>query len=416
MSMERNGGCIVAILGAIAVILLIWWLAPLILLIGGEMLYHRHVMGGSSNFTVVEVHKKDYYPDEILMYERDGEIERFYRRDGSLKRVEEKGKIIETYDITGKLLEENSGDSTYILDEENIPKKESGEQKIYTVDGELLYDYNYKNWKLDGIQKSYFYNSPQLRFEKEYQEGTPVGIHRYFYKNGDIEREIDFNFENGNITTEYFIGGQKSEIIDTSKKNQKEMTVYYTNGNLKENIIEVYSEGMEKLEKIIVEYEENGERISKEHHWLEKGISEKTDFYKNGNAKSMEYIKNYMKLPVEKSFYENGSPKSKSYYDKESGNFISEEFYENGSLSVKTIYNGRDSYNEVLYHIEYDINGEKYYEMIRKEEEVVEKFYLGEKEPVYERVLPKEEVEETFQEFQGNTYIRDMVEKTILSY
>ncbi len=83
-----------------------------------------------------------------------------------------------------------------------------------------LYKYNYKEGKLNGIQKDWYENG-QLRCEFNYKEGKEEGIQKEWYENGQLWYED--NYKEGKQD-----GIQKSWY----ENGQLHYKMYYKNGKL----------------------------------------------------------------------------------------------------------------------------------------------------------------------------------------
>ena len=61
-------------------------------------------------------------------------------------------------------------------------------------DGQLMYEYNYKNNKYDGILQEWYANG-QLNYKHNYKNGKMEGIQQKWYENG--ESLYEYNYKNG---------------------------------------------------------------------------------------------------------------------------------------------------------------------------------------------------------------------------
>lgn len=297
--------------------------------------------------------KYNYYPDGVLSGKWHNGIGEHYRRNGVLEYIV-KDDITEFYDEEGKLK---------TPEKKKEIENRDGEYKAYSPDGNILLDYNYKNGKFDGVQKVYFYNSDKLYSEKEYKEDVPVGVHKTYYKNGNLESITDYSFE----------------------KNKKTKSDYYINGKLQKK--EIFSYSADENRDILEykeEYNSDGQLTSK---ITQKGKLKNEEFrsyYDNKNLKYIIYYKNGTQQSVGKEYYENGQLKTSQYYDEESQNLVSEQYYDSGVLLSKTIYKGRDMYGEILYYTENRADSSKYYEMKKEKNKEIEKFFDRSGNIVYE--------------------------------
>ncbi len=99
--------------------------------------------------------------------------------------------------------------------------KLNGIQKFWYDNGQLYYEENYKNGKKEGIQKGW-YDNGQLLYENNYKEGKAEGKQKRWYNNGILTFEQ--NYENGNMKGIQkiwdFNGKITYEDIYTEKYNQ----------------------------------------------------------------------------------------------------------------------------------------------------------------------------------------------------
>ena len=265
--------------------------------------------------------KCEYYPNGMIEKKSLNGITEYYSPNGVLEYID-RGDIKEHYDEAGKLIKEDDEK------EKNI----NGEYKIYSPNGKILLDYNYKNGEFDGVQKKYFYNSSSLYSVREYKDGVPIGISKVYYPNGNIETMRDYE---NKIKEEYNIYGKLTSRESENKKIK---------------------------------------------------IEEKRKYYDNQNLEYVIFYENGKRIPIGKEYYKNGKIKNNQYYDEKTKNLVAEEYYENGNFLSKTIYLGKDMYGEIIYYLENREDNSKYYEMKIKENKEIEKFFDKNGNVVYENI------------------------------
>ena len=106
--------------------------------------------------------------------------------------------------------------------------------KEFNDDGKLLFEWNYKNGKLNGTSKSYFL-SGELLEEMIYKDNKQEGMSKKYYKSGKLlaERYFESNELEG-VTRMYTENG--TVLAELNYKNGKldgESKMYYENGKLK---------------------------------------------------------------------------------------------------------------------------------------------------------------------------------------
>ncbi len=67
----------------------------------------------------------------------------------------------------------------------------SNTKKIYYDTGELKFEYNEKNGKINGIFKGY-YKTGELEFFANIKDDKLNGLKKHYYKNGKIKEELNF--------------------------------------------------------------------------------------------------------------------------------------------------------------------------------------------------------------------------------
>ena len=68
------------------------------------------------------------------------------------------------------------------------PDKKEGNFKEYYENGNLKYDYNLKDWKLNGTLTEYN-EKGKIKFKGNFINDKPDGLHLCFYENGNLKSE-----------------------------------------------------------------------------------------------------------------------------------------------------------------------------------------------------------------------------------
>jgi len=297
-----------------------------------------------------------FYLDKIPSYKS------IYDFNGELNRDELK----ELFVRIKSLKKENSFDRKYykennhsileIYDGKKISMKlvQSNDNKEFNISiyfgGIIKQDVTYKNGKVNGIYKVYYYDDWA---EINYKDGLKNGLRKIYSSNNN--QIIETNFLNDSIV----VG--KIKIIDL-ERNQY---MLYPN-NLKNGIIEYYDSYDNLYCKVpitdksmvqgeVIDYFYHSKNIrSVRNHKLGK-LDGKTEYFdEKGNSKFVNYFKNGKPIGNYKEFYLNGGIYEDRFYDDngikigtwitydESGKIIGELPYINGKINgvEKKYFNG----------------------------------------------------------------------------
>ena len=85
-----------------------------------------------------------------------------------------------------------------------------GLQKGWYENGQLKYEGNYKDGKMDGLDKAWYENG-QLEHEDNWKNGEYDGLHQEWYENGQLQ--IEANYKDGELDGLYKAWSQKAEMI-----------------------------------------------------------------------------------------------------------------------------------------------------------------------------------------------------------
>ena len=107
-------------------------------------------------------------------------------------------------------LEKKIDDSTNLIMEYETSNPEDGEFKKYWSNGNLKYEWYYKDGKrADGVSKGWWENG-QLKMVKSWKNGIPDGLCTNWYQNGQLRWERTFKDGKLNgLKTSWYINGQK---------------------------------------------------------------------------------------------------------------------------------------------------------------------------------------------------------------
>lgn len=136
-----------------------------------------------------------------------------------------------------------------------------GSYKEYDVaTSTLLAERNYKNNKLEGVEKIYF-PSGQIDGELNYKDGIHDGTFKYYYEDGTLKQQG--NYVQGNIegilNSYYPTGALKEEVTHVDGLTQGIFKEYNENGTIKTEGEYTSKSGQENLETGLLKiYDENG--------------------------------------------------------------------------------------------------------------------------------------------------------------
>ena len=188
--------------------------------------------------------------------------------------------------------------------------KQNGLFQMYTEDGVLIDNANFKDGERDGVTEQFYNDTGKLRVSANYKNGVLEGEFKAYYPNGNLQGEV--NYVNGEMNGDFKEYHENKKIrLSGSYKNslqEGEWKSYLEDGTL-ESIIN-YKDG--------------------ELH----GIKE--DYYKNGNVWTRQEFKNNDLDGVYEVYYENGNPQLKAKM--KNGQTIEEQRFNHDG----TLYNEQD--------------------------------------------------------------------------
>lgn len=188
--------------------------------------------------------------------------------------------------------------------------KQNGLFQMYTEDGVLIDNANFKDGERDGVTEQFYNDTGKLRVSANYKNGVLEGEFKAYYPNGNLQGEV--NYVNGEMNGDFKEYHENKKIrLSGSYKNslqEGEWKSYLEDGTL-ESIIN-YKDG--------------------ELH----GIKE--DYYKNRNVWTRQEFKNNDLDGVYEVYYENGNLQLKAKI--KNGQTIEEQRFNHDG----TLYNEQD--------------------------------------------------------------------------
>lgn len=164
--------------------------------------------------------------------------------------------------------------------------KQNGLFQLYTEEGILVDDANFKEGERDGLTEQFYNDTGKLRVSANYKNGVLDGEFKAYYPNGNLQGEV--TYKNGEMNGEYREYNENKNIrLSGSYKNNLqdgEWKSYLEDGTL----------------ETIVNYKD-GEL---------NGLKE--DYYKNRNVWIRQEFKNNDLDGVYEVYYENGNPQLKA--------------------------------------------------------------------------------------------------------
>lgn len=188
--------------------------------------------------------------------------------------------------------------------------KQNGLFQMYTEDGVLIDNANFKDGERDGVTEQFYNDTGKLRVSANYKNGVLEGEYKAYYPNGNLQGEV--NYVNGEMNGDFKEYHENKKIkLSGSYKNslqEGEWKSYLEDGTLES----------------IVNYKDG------ELHGL------KEDYYKNGNVWTRQEFKNNDLDGVYEVYYENGNPQLKAKI--KNGQTIEEQRFNHDG----TLYNEQD--------------------------------------------------------------------------
>ncbi len=110
-------------------------------------------------------------------------------------------------------------------------KKEGKWVSFYHSTGKKMFEYNFKNGKVDGLNTQWYENG-QKELERTFKDGKRDGTCREYYEDG--QKMYEGTYKNGNkdgLNTQWYENGQK--MLERTFKDGKEhgLTILWDDGN-----------------------------------------------------------------------------------------------------------------------------------------------------------------------------------------
>lgn len=153
---------------------------------------------------------------------------------------------------------------TYQVDK-NTAAKYGIYKEYHVVEDRLMSERNYKNNKLEGVEKIYFANG-QVDGEFNYKNGVHEGVFKYYYEDGTLKQQGTYvnGAIEGILNSYYPTGGLKEEVTHEKGLTQGAFKEYNENGSIKAEGEYTSKSGREDLEQgLFKDYDENGQLIRK---------------------------------------------------------------------------------------------------------------------------------------------------------
>lgn len=272
---------------------------------------------------------KQYNKDDKLIWEStykdnllDGKVKSYTRRH-----------LIEVSDTP---LEEG----TY------INGKLEGEYRIFDR-GKIEWIKLYKNGKLDGVSKKFFFDG-RITCIEPYKDGELNGIYKKFYKNGNLQEES--HYKAGKLDGKQKLFNNKGTLyIDADYKDGELSGIYkkfYENGNLQEE--SEYKDG--KLNGIQKNFYENG-NLEEESEYKNGYPYENTVFkkyFENGNLKNILKFENNKIVGEEKFYYPNGKLYIINFYEKDNVYMVKKKVFNENEILIREIFFDNEKWRKIV--------------------------------------------------------------------
>ena len=179
--------------------------------------------------------------------------------------IEKEGKTVEIQLVDRtEYAEDSTVKITYQVEDSTDVKY--GVYKEYDIPtSTLLSERNYKNNKLEGIEKIYYPNG-QVDGEFNYKNGVHEGSFKYYYKDGTLKQEgayVGGQIE-GLLKSYYPTGILREEVMHVNGYTNGAFKEYNENGTIKAEGQYTSNGGQEDLEEgLFKDYDENGKLVRK---------------------------------------------------------------------------------------------------------------------------------------------------------
>lgn len=217
------------------------------------------------------------------------------------------------------------------FDKKTKSRNHQWEMKIFLQNGELLREGRFKNGYFDGVWK--YYEDNVLVKKAFFVDGVLEGEQVAFHSNGNVKSTCVY--QDGMLIGEYLeyysTKQLKSIVVYINDKKEGEQKFFFEDGSLKS--ISLYKEG--KNVGPNTSYYQSGE-VLEEKIYVGEERYEKTQFYKSGIVRSIEYSNNSHKDSMF-VYYPSGKLLISEHYDLED---TGKEFFylENGEVFKEDVW------------------------------------------------------------------------------
>lgn len=214
----------------------------------------------------------------------------------------------------------------------NEEEKKEGQWTWYYENGNIQEEGNFKNGKLDGIQKFYFDNG-QLKYSVEYKDGKADGEYKLYNKNGALIEHKFFKEDklDGIYKSFYDVGEKYTNYI-----------IPYKNDKIDGKVEQYYANGVKSLEVTFAE----GKKTGEEKEYYKNGKPYATTIYEDGVANG-KFI----------SYYTNGKTKTEGLLKEGEREGVWKFYHKNGKVETECTYVKGKINGE---YKEYDVDGIHY--------------------------------------------------------
>lgn len=164
--------------------------------------------------------------------------------------------------------------------------KQNGLFQMYTEDGILVDNANFKNGERDGLTEQYYSATGKLRIAANFKNGILDGKYKAYYPNGVLQGEVFY----------------------TNGEMNGEIKEYYENGNLR--LVGNYKKSLENGEWKFYLEKGNLQSIVNYKDGEMNGLKE--DYYDNGKVWTRSEFKNNIQEGIYEVYYKDGTPQLKA--------------------------------------------------------------------------------------------------------
>ncbi|WP_051532695.1 toxin-antitoxin system YwqK family antitoxin [Fusobacterium perfoetens] len=164
--------------------------------------------------------------------------------------------------------------------------KQNGLFQMYTEDGILVDNANFKNGERDGLTEQYYSATGKLRIAANFKNGVLDGKYKAYYPSGALQGEVFY----------------------TNGEMNGEIKEYYENGNLR--LVGNYKKSLENGEWKFYLEKGNLQSIVNYKDGEMNGLKE--DYYDNGKVWTRSEFKNNIQEGIYEVYYKDGTPQLKA--------------------------------------------------------------------------------------------------------